>query len=341
MNQPLDPSQILQTATAFFASKTLLSAVELDLFSELGEKRLSARDLGERLGLHRRGRFDFLDALVALGFLHREGEGADGLYSNTLETAAFLDLGSKTYIGGMAKMLNSRLFGFWNDLTTALRTGEPQNEIKGTGESLFVSLYSDPERLEQFLHAMSGLQAASFEALARTFDFSRFRTLTDAGGALGTLSCIVAAHHPHLRCTTFDLPPVKPHAEKAILAAGLSNRVTAASGDFLQDDLPKADVVTMGNILHDWNLEEKKMLIRKAYEALPEGGAFVAIENIIDDARRENAFGLLMSLNMLIETEGGFDYTGADFRAWCGDVGFKRFEAIPLTGPTSAAIAFK
>ena len=122
----------------------------------------------------------------------------------------------------------------------------------------------------------------------------------------------------------------------------MSDRITVVSGDFLVDDLPPADVVTMGNILHDWDLEKKKLLISKAYAALPDGGAFIAIENVIDDARREHVFGLLMSLNMLIEFgEGGFDYTGADFREWCSEAGFTRFDLIPLTGPTSAAIAYK
>ncbi len=121
----------------------------------------------------------------------------------------------------------------------------------------------------------------------------------------------------------------------------MEGRITAIGGDFFHDDLPKADVVTMGNILHDWNLEKKKVLIAKAYAALPSGGALIAIENVIDDARRENAFGLLMSLNMLIELGDAFDYTGADFRAWCTEAGFARFENIPLAGSSSAAVAYK
>jgi hypothetical protein len=142
-------------------------------------------------------------------------------------------------------------------------------------------------------------------------------------------------------CTSFDLPPVEPISQKHIAAAGLSDRVTAASGDFFKDPLPKADVITMGMILHDWNLEKKMHLIRSAYDALPSGGAFVAIEALIDDARRENVFGLLMSLNMLIEFGEAFDYSGADFRGWCSKVGFQRFEVIHLAGPSSAAIAYK
>jgi O-methyltransferase domain len=181
----------------------------------------------------------------------------------------------------------------------------------------------------------------NFMTLAEKFDFSRYQTVADVGGALALLSRTVAARHPHLRCTSFDLPPVAPLAQKQVDVARLGDRVSIVGGDFFKQDLPRADVVTMGNILHDWNLDTKKMLIAKAFHALPPGGAFIAIENLIDDARRENAFGLMMSLNMLIETGDGFDYTGADFRQWCSEAGFKRFEHLPLAGPAAASIAYK
>ena len=341
MGLPLDPTRILQTATAFWGSKVLLTAVEFDLFSVLGYRSMAGAELSDALGLQRRPASDFFDALVALKFLARDGDGAQGRYRNTAETSAFLIKQSPSYIGGMPEMLNARLFGFWNGLGEALKTGKPQNEIKFTGKSMFAELYADEARLGEFLRAMSGLQAANFGLLAEKFDFSRYRTVTDAGGSLALLSRLLAARHPHLRFQSFDLPPVRAHAQKAIDESGLNERITVVDGDFFGDPLPKADVITMGNILHDWNLEKKMLLIRKAYEALPEGGAFIAIENIIDDARRENAFGLLMSLNMLIEFGDAFDYTGADFREWCTSVGFRRFEMIPLAGPSSAAVAYK
>lgn len=339
--QQLDPSHIMQTATAFWPSKVLLTAVELKVFTTLGKGSMNADELGAALGLHPRGTFDFFDALVALKFLERDGDGPQGRYRNTPETAAFLDQKSSTYIGGLAEMLNARLFGFWNHLGTALKTGKPQNEIKGGGKLMFEELYADEGRLGQFLAAMTGFQAANFVQLAEKFDFSKYKTVSDVGGALALLSRVIGSRHKHLAFTSFDLPPVVPLAKKHIEAAGMGDRITAMAGDFFQDDLPKADVVTMGNILHDWNLEKKKILIRKAFDALPQGGAFIAIENVIDDARRENAFGLMMSLNMLIEFGDAFDYTGSDFRDWCSEAGFKRFEFIKLAGPTSAAIAYK
>lgn len=238
-------------------------------------------------------------------------------------------------------MNNARLYRFWGDLTEALRAGKPQNEIKHTGRPMFEELYSDPARLEQFLGAMRGVSLSNFEAFADKFDFSKYETVCDVGGADGQLSMALAARHPHLRCTTYDLPIVAPIAEKALVAAGLADRVAIASGDFFADPLPRTDVLTMGMILHDWNLDRKMQLIRSAYEALPEGGAFIIIESLIDDARRENAFGLMMSLNMLVEFGDAFDFTGRDFSGWCQEVGFRKVEIVPLIGPSSAAIAYK
>ena len=340
MSEP-DPSHIMQVGMGFFASKTLLSAVELELFTTLARQPMTGREIACALRLNPRAIPDLPDALVALRFLERKGDGPDARYSNTSESAFFLDRNSPGYIGGILEMANARLYGFWADLTEALRTGKPQNETKHSGEPVFGALYADPARLEQFMDAMSGISAGNFRTFAKKFDFSRFETLCDVGGATGQLSCMVAQANPHMRCTSFDLPEVAPIATRKIRQAGLSDRVTAAGGDFFADPLPRADVITMGMILHDWNLEKKRVLIRKAYDALPPGGAFVVIEALIDDARRENAFGLMMSLNMLIEFGDAFDYSGSDFVGWCREAGFRDFEIIPLMGPSSAAVAYK
>jgi hypothetical protein len=341
MSQQVDPSHIMQVGMGFWPSKTLLSAVELELFTKLGTDGMTGSQIAEALELNARAIPDFPDALVALELLDREGEGSDALYRNTQATAAFLDKASPTYIGGILEMSNARLYRFWGDLTEALQSGKPQNEIKQTGKGMFEELYSDPDRLEQFMNAMAGVSLGPFSVLAEKFDFSKYDTLCDVGGATGQLSITVAGRHPNIRCTSFDLPAVEPIARRAIEAAGLSERVTAMGGDFFADPLPEADVITMGLILHDWNLERKMHLIKAAYDALPEGGAFIAVENLIDDPRRENAFGLLMSLNMLIEFGDAFDFTGADFAEWCKEVGFKNTAIVPLAGPTSAGIAYK
>jgi predicted O-methyltransferase YrrM len=343
MTTHLTPARIFETAAAFWPSKALLSAVELSLFTVLARGPKPNAELARELGIRADRSLDFFDALVALGFLDRQGDGPAALYTNTPETDLFLDRNKPTYAGGMPEMLNARLFGFWNGLTDALRTGRAQNELKHGGDSMFAALYADEARLEQFLAAMAGLQAGNFMALAQRFDFSQYRTVLDVGGANGCLCRILAASHPHLKLSSYDLPAVAPIAGREIGKAGLASRIEVVSGDFFADPLPPADVIVMGNILHDWNEDGKRKLIEKAYASLSPGGALIAIENVIDDARRQNAFGLLMSLNMLIEfgAEGGFDYTGAQYDGWCRTAGFKRTEVQPLAGPTSAAIAYK
>ncbi len=338
----ITPANIMQTGMAFFASKTLLSAVKLGVFTALsGNRQLSAKEIQQQLGLHPRGVYDFLDGLTGLGFLQRSGLLETALYSNTAETELFLDRNKPSYIGGILEMANDRLYRFWADLDDALKTGKPQNEIKLTGKSMFEELYADPDRLKQFVNAMAGISTGNFMALARKVNFAPYKTLIDVGGAAGVLCVQVAKHHPHLQCTSLDLPPVEPITKEYIAAQGMAGRVNTGVVDFFKDDFPKADVITMGMILHDWDLENKMMLIRKAYNALPEGGAFIAIEALIDDDRKQNVFGLMMSLNMLIEFGVAFDYTGADFDKWTKEAGFKRTEVVHLMGPYSAAIAYK
>jgi hypothetical protein len=337
-----NPSHILQTGMAFFASKTVLAAVKLGLFTLLANnKSLSGRDIQRSLNLHDRAVYDFLDGLVSLGFLNREGLLENATYNNTVETELFLDKGKPSYIGGILEMANDRLFRFWADLDEALINGKPQNEMKHGGHSVFEELYADPERLKQFMQAMTGLSAGNFMALAKKFDFSSYTTLCDIGGAVGLLAVEVAKQNKNMSCTTADLPPVEPIAKEFIATNGLTDRVKTAQVDFFKDEFPKADVITMGMILHDWDLENKKMLIKKAYNALPEGGAFIVIEALIDDDRRKNTFGLMMSLNMLIEFGVAFDYTGADFAKWTKEAGFRKTAVIPLEGPSSAAVAYK
>lgn len=331
------PDGIMQLGLGFWGSKTLLSACELGLFSELAAGSLSLEELSERFQLHPRSARDFLDALVALKMLARDGDR----YANTPATTMFLDRAKPTYIGGMLEMANARLYPFWGSLTEALRTGELQNEAKAGGQSFFAALYADPMRLEGFLKAMTGLSLGSAAAIAEKFPWAQYRTFVDVGTAQGGLPVQVALAHPHLTGVGFDLPVVGPIFDEYVRAHGLSGRLRFQPGDFFQDSLPSADVIVMGHILHDWDLDEKRHLIAKAFDALLEGGAFIAFDSVIDDERRENAFGLLMSLNMLIETPGGFDYTGADCAAWMRNAGFRETRVEHLVGPDSMVIGIK
>ncbi len=336
MSQAPTPEKIMQLGMAYWGSKTLLSAVELEVFTTLGNQPLDAETLQQRLDLHPRSARDFFDALVALGMLDRH----EGKYSNTPDTGLFLDKAQPSYIGGFLEMANARLYRFWGSLTEGLKTGQPQNETK-EGGSFFETLYSDPSSLKKFLQSMTGISMGASMAIAKKFPWQNYQTYFDIGSAQGGLVAQVGKAHPHLTGGGFDLPPTGPIFEEYVASFGLSDRFKFMPGDFFRDPLPKADVISMGHILHDWDLEQKKMLLNKAYEALPEGGVLIVFEALIDDDRRENAFGLLMSLNMLIELPGGFDYTGADCCGWMKETGFRETRVVHLTGPDSMVIGEK
>ncbi|WP_426419714.1 methyltransferase [Bradyrhizobium genosp. A] len=330
------PEHIMQVGFGFWASKTLLSAVELGVFSTLAKAPADLPTLQRKLALHQRSARDFLDALVALKLLERD----NGIYSNTKEADLFLDRAKPSYIGGILEMANARLYGFWGSLTEALRTGEVQNESKG-GEDPFAAIYADPKKLRGFVSAMSGVSAGAAQAIAANFPWRDYKTFMDLGSAQGMVPATLARAHPHLTGIGFDLPPVKPVFDEFIAHREVEDRVRFHGGSFFEDPLPKVDVIVMGHILHDWDLTQKKMLLGRVYDALPKGGAVVVYDAIIDDDRRENAFGLMMSLNMLIETPGGFDYTGEDCRAWMREAGFSKTWVEPLVGPDSMVIGLK
>jgi hypothetical protein len=332
----MTPDQILQMGFGFWASKTLLSAVELGVFTELAKGPLDAETLRTRLRVHPRAARDFFDALVALRLLERQ----DGRYRNAPASEAFLDQAKPGYVGGLLEMANARLYGFWGALTEALRTGQPQNEAK-SGESFFHKLYQDPERLKGFAKAMTAVSYGPAMAIAAKFPWARYTTFADVGTAEGGLPVHLARAHPHLTGIGFDLPPVQPVFEAFVASHGLGDRLSFQGGDFLIDALPRAEVLVMGHILHGFGLADKVALLKRVHETLPEGGAVIVYDSIIDDERRENAFGLLMSLNMLIESAAGFDYTGADCIGWMREAGFRDMRVEHLAGPASMVVGLR
>jgi len=332
----LTPEHILQLGLGFWGSKTLLSAVELGLFTELAKGPLEGDTLRRRLSLHQRGACDFFDALVALGMLSRRNQR----YANTPNADFFLDRTKPSYIGGMLEMANARLYPFWGKLTTALRTGLPQSEVR-TGETFYQALYRDPAAMKNFLEAMTGISLGACQALARKFPWKKYKTFADIGAAQGALPVQLALAHPHLRGVGFDLPVCRPIFDEYVSAYGLADRIVFQAGSFLADPLPEADVLIMGHILHGESVDDKRRLIAKAYRALPKGGAYLVLEELIDNERTENAFALLMSLNILIETPSGFNCTAADYQGWMAEAGFRTTSVVPLVGPLGLVVAIK
>ncbi len=346
-NDGIQPTnqKIMQIGTGCWASKILLSAVQFELFTLLEENtHMSAMEIKESLKLNCTDRhvYDYLDSLTGFGFLNREGILERAQYSNAADTAFYLDKRKQSYIGGMLELINTGSYRFWGTLEEGLRTGLPQNGFLEAGSHSYETLYESSEShdLIEFANSMGALQKPIFMAFVEKFDFTNYKTLTDVGGASGLLSVVVAEHQPHMTCTTFDLPPMEPIAAATIEQFQLGDRVKVASGDFFVNDIPAADVVVMGNVLHYWDEEKKLALMKKAHDALPKDGVFVAIEGVIDNDRKENVMGLVMSLNMMIETGSGFDYTFDDFNKWAKIVGFKSTSLLALC-PMSAAVAYK
>jgi hypothetical protein len=192
--EQVTPDAILQLGFAFWGSKTLLSAVELGVFSELADAGpLDADALRDRLGVHARSAADFFDALVALGLLERE----DGRYANARAADLFLDRAKPSYVGGLLEMANARLYGFWGSLTEALRTGAPQNEGK-PGGNFFEALHADPARLAQFARAMSAGSGGVGQAIAARFPWRDHGSVVDIGCAEGAVPVQIAVAHEHI-----------------------------------------------------------------------------------------------------------------------------------------------
>jgi O-methyltransferase/methyltransferase family protein len=332
----LTPDRIVEIGCGFRAAKTLLSAIELDLFTELAERPLDSAALMTQTGLHERGARDFFDALVALGVLERDDAGR---YANTRETGLYLDRRKPTYLGGMFEQLNAREYGMWGSLSEALRTGMPQTGIEETRH--FTGLYADPTRFRTFVSAMTAGSLTAATAIAAKFPWADYQTFIDIGTSQGCLPVQVALANPHLRGGGFDLPELRQAFESYVGDHGLSGRLQFHPGSFFEDALPPADVMVLGRVLHNWDLPTKRMLLEKVYAALPPGGALIVYETLVADDRRTSAAGLLASLNMLLWTTGGFDFSGADCAGWMQEAGFHDMRVEPLAGAQSMVVGFK
>jgi SAM-dependent methyltransferase len=348
------PHAIIDVATAFWRSKVLLTAVDLGLFAELARTPLTEDGLRERLGLKGPGVEDFLDALVGMGMLER----TDGHYRCSELTATYLDpQRPESDITGFLAFLNAG-FSWWNKLPEALRDGvrldfgdalaghessSSDGGIAADGytDDTFAEAYRTPEQVIGFARAMTGYSTGADQALAREVDWSTAHRVVDVGCAQGSLISHLLRTHEHLHGVGFDLPAVGDTFTAHVAAVGVPDRTEFVGGDFRTDPLPRADVVVFGHVLHDWDVETKQVLLRMAYDALPEGGRVVVYESMIDDDRRENVQGLLISLNVRTVSEGGSGCTTAECTEWVRRAGFGEVTALHLDGPEHAVIGRK
>jgi len=335
LGKPALPERIIEIAYAFWHSKALFAAVELDVFTKLADGALHLDTLTGRTGVHPRGARDFFDCLVALGLLDRN---ADGCYSNAGESGRYLVRGSADYLGDLLIHLDKRHYQNWSLLARALVTGEPQSAL---GTDSYAGFYADPSKQELFLNGMSAGSLLAARALARKFPWNRYRTFLDIGTAEGCLPVEIARVHPHLVGGGFDLPAVEPAFTGYVRGHELSDRLQFHAGDFFSDPLPSADVLVMGRILHNWDHSIRTMLLEKACRAISPGGALIVYDPLIDDERRAPPHGLLSSLNMLLETAAGREYTASECKSWMTSAGFRDIGVEQLGDMHTAVIGFK
>ncbi|MBB5957453.1 8-O-methyltransferase [Saccharothrix tamanrassetensis] len=332
----VSPRPLIELGTGFWASKTLLSAVELGLFTVLASGPATEPELRAALDLHPRSSRDFLDSLVALGVLEREGDR----YFNTAAADLYLDERKDGYLGGWMRQASKRLFLAWGGLTESLRTG--RQSIGSDTQDYFRKLYADLDHRRSFISAMDAITNHIGPELVDRVDWSRYTSVVDIGGARGNLLTYLVKAHPELRCTVFDMPELRPLFDEHVAAHGTGDRMRFVVGDFFTEPLPEADVLVFGHILHDWDVEERRALIAKAFQAVRPGGAVVFYDRMIDDDRRTNTVGLLGCLNLLLVTPGGSEYTVAECRRWVEEAGFARTVAHPLVdGLETAVVGYK
>jgi hypothetical protein len=329
------PERLLNMAYAFWHSKALFAAVELDVFTHLADGPLNLDTLIARTGIHPRGARDFFDALVALRLLDRD---AHGRYANLAESDHFLVRHKPCYLGDLFKHFNERHYKNWDSLTRALVTGEPQSTL-GTGS--YIGLYADESKQAIFLNGMTAGSLLSAQALAHKFPWARYRTFVDVGTAQGCVPVEIALAHPHLRGTGYDLAAVEPAFVSYVSRHGLLDRLQFHPGDFFVDPLPQADVLVMGRILHNWGEPSRIMLLNKAYQAIAPGGALIVYDPFIEDERLRKPHGLLSSLNMLIETSEGSEYTASECKDWMARSGFIDMRFEPLDDLHTVVIGIK
>jgi hypothetical protein len=306
------PAGILRLGNAFCDAQALLTATELDLFSCLHGGPATEEEIRQRLGLHGRGLGDLLALLTALGLLERD---EDGSYGNAAGADRYLVRGSDNYIGGFLIRAKRNLYPAWGNLDEALRTGSKQS----AGD--FAEVTRRPELLKQFIGMMDALTQQLAPELSKAIDWSVYGSVLDVGGCRGNLAGHLVKAHPHLTGKVFDLPAMRPHFDEHIAGMGLTGALTFHGGDFFRDGLPSADVVVLGHVLHDWDRQQRAELIGKTFAAVNPGGLLLVYDRMLSEGPGlvEN---LVISLDMLLVTDGGSEYPAEEIHEHARAAGF-------------------
>ncbi|MFI5782589.1 methyltransferase [Nocardia sp. NPDC051570] len=317
---PLTPQHFHEVLLAYCGSKALMSAVEIDLFSILaGSGGMTEAELRRELSLHPRLSRHFLEVLVELDLLAKEGDR----YRNSPVSELYLDRAKPTFVGGFAETTNDTFYPAWGKLTTALRTGQAQAPIPpDDSDHLFrVNVHTQADRVRRFMTAMDSHSTAMARELARLLPWDEFTSFADIGGCRGNLAAHLVLAQPHLKGVCFDRAQSEPFFDEHVAALGTVGRVTFQAGDFFADDLPKVDVLVFGHVLHDWSPENRLILMERAHRALNPGGMVVVYDRMIDGSPLD-LHRLFYSLTFMLASGGGSEYSVDQLSQWLAEAGF-------------------
>ncbi|MDF3299898.1 methyltransferase [Streptomyces tropicalis] len=331
----VDPGPLIKLTIADCAAKVLHSAVALGVFGALADGPRDGAEVARTTGVHDRLAADFLDALAGLGLLERSG----GRYRNSALAQTYLVPDAPAYLGGFIELTNETLYGTWGRLTEALRTGEPQHLDPDKG-GFVGDRHRDPAKMKRFLAGLDAYSDRMGEELAARVDWSRYTSFTDLGGARGNLAAVLVRSHPHLRATCFDLERTRPLFTEHVSGLGLTDRIDFAGGDFFTDPVPPSDAVVLGHILHGFDADRCRTLLRRVHDAVRPGGTVLVYDRMIDDDRSDPE-RLLSSLHMRLVSQDGSEYRVADCGDWLREAGFTDVTAEPMLGTHTLVTAHK
>jgi SAM-dependent methyltransferase len=311
---------ILRLGNAFCEAQALLTAAELDLFTALHGSPATVEQIRGRLGLPGRGLHDLLRLLVALGLLHEDGRH----YSNTAVTDRHLVAGQPGYVGGFLLGAKANLYPVWAGLTETLRSGKPR-----AAAGRFAAMLDDPGQLRRYAHMMEGVLQPVVPRLIEALDWSGYRSVLDVGGCRGSLAGQLVAAHPWLAGHVFDLPQLEPLFAEKMRELRTAGMVRFHAGDFFRDPLPRADVLILGHVLHNWPQRQRAELVHKAFHAVNPGGVLLVHDRMLDDSCT-NVGNLVASLIMALVTEEGSEYPVSELERLAGGAGFTSVRRQPL-----------
>lgn len=316
------PDRLDQMIRSFQPSRCILTALELDLFTAVGDGA-SAEEIGSEIHANARAVAMLLNALISIALLTKEGNR----YRNTAESARFFVQGAKdNQRNGLLHTAN--IWHRWSTLTEAVRRGTcvpiERDQTEWTGN---------------FIAGMQRNAKARAPLLVKSLGTAGIRRILDLGGGSGAYSIAFAQAEPNLHCEILDLPEVVPLTSEYVEKAGVSHQIALRPGDMLRDNFGSGyDLIMLNAICHMFSEEQNCELFRRARKALAPRGRLAVQDFILNDEKTGPQHAALFSLNMLVGTQAGASYSEAEYTAWMKAAGFSKVSRINLPGPSDLIV---